>query len=279
MVSLGIYDGNALLAWTWGLLLIDGWKLFLTLHLRWDAKCTSLAPNSLDLDRMQSQMGGAAGMQTPTTGMSGMSGYSQMGPGPAPQHQGAYMGQMSSVQMRQQHLRQQQQLMALQQQQQQQQQQQVRPSLAVGGVDSCRRAGQVRWGVRDALDTHIPLPVVFLSSFLCTRPLLHSNGVGGGLPCPSVQLCPALSREFLLNHQPFVLKLGVVVHIMGQSQCHAKKLDCSLQGQVYSEGFYDQNMTVSTRSSKLKGFFWKQTLSIVLSFLYFRYHSDLCNQS
>ena len=93
---------------------------------------------------MQSQMGGAAGMQTPTTGMSGMSGYSQMGPGPAPQHQGAYMGQMSNVQMRQQHLRQQQQLMALQQQQQQQQQQQVRPSLAVGGVNSCRRAGQVR---------------------------------------------------------------------------------------------------------------------------------------
>ena len=179
MVSLGIYDGNALLAWTWGLLLIDGWKLFLTLHLCWDAKCTSLAPNSLDLDRMQSQMGGAAGMQTPTTGMSGMSGYSQMGPGPAPQHQGAYMGQMSNVQMRQQHLRQQQ-LMALQQQQQQQQQQQVRPSLAVGGVNSCRHAGQVRWGVRDALDTHIPLPILFLSSFLCTRPLLHSNGVGGG---------------------------------------------------------------------------------------------------
>ena len=187
--------GNALLAWTWGLLLIDGWKLFLTLHLCWDAKCTSLAPNSLDLDRMQSQMGGAAGMQTPTTGMSGMSGYSQMGPGPAPQHQGAYMGQMSNVQMRQQHLRQQQQLMALQQQQQQQQQQQVRPSLAVGGVNSCRHAGQVRWGIRDTLVTHIPLPVVFLSSFLCPRPLLHSNRVGG-LPWP------ALSREFLFNHQP-----------------------------------------------------------------------------
>ena len=82
-----------------------------------------------------------------------------------------------------------------------------------------------------------------------------------------------------ISFQPpaFVLRLAVVVHIMGQSQCHAKKLDCSLQGQGYSEGLYDQNMTVLTISSKLKSvFFWKQTLSIVLSFLYF---SDLCNQT
>ncbi|XP_076454432.1 mediator of RNA polymerase II transcription subunit 12-like protein [Babylonia areolata] len=70
--------------------------------------------------RMQAQMGGAPNMQTPTTGMSGMSGYSQMGSGPTPQHQGSYMGQMPNAQMRQQQLRQQQ-LMAMQQQQQQQQ--------------------------------------------------------------------------------------------------------------------------------------------------------------
>ena len=70
-------------------------------------------------------MGGGPNMQTPTTGMSGMTGYSQMGPGPTPQHQASYMGQMSNAQMRQQQqqqqLRQQQQMMALQQQQQQQQ--------------------------------------------------------------------------------------------------------------------------------------------------------------
>ncbi|KAL8595943.1 hypothetical protein ACOMHN_018255 [Nucella lapillus] len=72
--------------------------------------------------RMQPQMGVAPNMQTPTTGMSGMSGYSQMGSGPTgPQHQGSYMGQISSAQMRQQQLRQQQQMIAMQQQQQQQQ--------------------------------------------------------------------------------------------------------------------------------------------------------------
>lgn len=113
---------------------INSWKLFFyhapvlihNVHL--------IVTNSFDVDRMQSQMGGAAGMQTPTTGMSGMSGYSQMGPGPAPQHQGAYMGQMSSAQIRQQHIRQQQ-LMAMQQQQQQQQPQ-VRFGLALDEVSS-----------------------------------------------------------------------------------------------------------------------------------------------
>lgn len=130
-------------------------------------------------------MGGAAGMQTPTTGMSGMSGYSQMGPGPAPQHQGAYMGQMSNVQMRQQHLRQQQQLMALQQQQQQQQQ--VRRSLAVGGVNSCRDAGQVRGQVRGML--WIPTFLCLFSSLLFFVLILSSTvtegGWGGGLPALS----------------------------------------------------------------------------------------------
>ncbi|XP_070173165.1 mediator of RNA polymerase II transcription subunit 12-like protein isoform X2 [Littorina saxatilis] len=77
--------------------------------------------------RMPAQMGGAPSMATPTTGMSGMSGYSQMSSGPAPQHQGAYMGQMSNAQMRQQQLQQRQQMMAMQQQQQQQPQQPGQP--------------------------------------------------------------------------------------------------------------------------------------------------------
>ena len=45
--------------------------------------------------------------------------------------------------------------------------------------------------------------------------------------------------------QPFVTKLGIVVHHY-EPECHAKKIEFSLQGQGHSVGLYNQNMTVST---------------------------------
>ena len=45
--------------------------------------------------------------------------------------------------------------------------------------------------------------------------------------------------------QPFVTKLGIVVH-HHEPECHAKKMGFYLQGQ--GVGLYNQNMTVSTIS-------------------------------
>ena len=47
--------------------------------------------------------------------------------------------------------------------------------------------------------------------------------------------------------QPFVPKLGIVVH-HHELECHVKKLGFYLQGQGDSMGLYNQNMTVSTVS-------------------------------
>ena len=47
--------------------------------------------------------------------------------------------------------------------------------------------------------------------------------------------------------QPFVTKLGIVVH-HHEPECHAKKMGFYLQGQGHSVGLYNQNMTVSTIS-------------------------------
>ena len=45
--------------------------------------------------------------------------------------------------------------------------------------------------------------------------------------------------------QPFVTKLGIVVH-HHEAECHAKKMGIYLQGQGHIVGLYNQNMTVST---------------------------------
>ena len=45
--------------------------------------------------------------------------------------------------------------------------------------------------------------------------------------------------------QPFVTKLGIVVH-HHELECHAKKLGFYLQDQGHSVGLYNQNMMVST---------------------------------
>ena len=47
--------------------------------------------------------------------------------------------------------------------------------------------------------------------------------------------------------QPFVTKLGIVVH-HHEPECHAKKMGFYLQGQGHSMGLYNQNKTVSTIS-------------------------------
>ena len=47
--------------------------------------------------------------------------------------------------------------------------------------------------------------------------------------------------------QPFVPKLGIVVH-HHELECHVKKLGFYLQGQGDNMGLYNQNMTVSTVS-------------------------------
>ena len=47
--------------------------------------------------------------------------------------------------------------------------------------------------------------------------------------------------------QPFVTKLGIVVH-HHELECSAKKMGFYLQGQGQSVGLYNQNMTVSTIS-------------------------------
>ena len=44
--------------------------------------------------------------------------------------------------------------------------------------------------------------------------------------------------------QPFVTKLGIVVH-HHELECHAKKMGLYLQGQANGEGLYNQNMMVS----------------------------------
>ena len=44
--------------------------------------------------------------------------------------------------------------------------------------------------------------------------------------------------------QPFVTKLGIVVH-HHEPECHAKKMGFYLQGQGHSVGLYNQNKTVS----------------------------------
>ena len=41
--------------------------------------------------------------------------------------------------------------------------------------------------------------------------------------------------------QPFVTKLGIVVHHHGP-ECHAEKMGCYHQGQGHSVGLYNQNM-------------------------------------
>ena len=48
----------------------------------------------------------------------------------------------------------------------------------------------------------------------------------------------------------FVTKLGIVMH-HHKLECHTKRFVCYFQGQGQNKGLYDQNMTVSTISSKL----------------------------
>ena len=55
---------------------------------------------------------------------------------------------------------------------------------------------------------------------------------------------------YFLNWKQFVTKLGVVVH-HHESESHAKRLVCYLQGHGHSKGSYDRNMTVSNVSSEL----------------------------
>ena len=47
--------------------------------------------------------------------------------------------------------------------------------------------------------------------------------------------------------QPFVTKLGIVVH-HHELECHAKKMGFYLQGQGHIVGLYNQTMMVSTIS-------------------------------
>ena len=47
--------------------------------------------------------------------------------------------------------------------------------------------------------------------------------------------------------QPFVTKLGIVVH-HHEPECHVRKMGFYLQGQGHSVGLYNQNMMVPTIS-------------------------------
>ena len=64
--------------------------------------------------------------------------------------------------------------------------------------------------------------------------------------CPCFQYCP---DNISCTAQPFSTKLGMVVYYH-EVECHAEKLVYYLQCQGHSEGLYNQNMTISTTSSK-----------------------------
>ena len=57
--------------------------------------------------------------------------------------------------------------------------------------------------------------------------------------------CRFLSGWYLLNHQPFCFKLGIVMH-QYELECHAKRLICYFQGQGYCKSSHDQNVTISS---------------------------------
>ena len=86
-----------------------------------------------------------------------------------------------------------------------------------------------------------------------------NTGSGGGILeslCPSVvpSMCLIVSAQYLLNSSTFFsfffTKLGMVVHYH-DAMYHAENLVHYLQCQGYSVGLYNQNMTISTISSKV----------------------------
>ena len=71
--------------------------------------------------------------------------------------------------------------------------------------------------------------------------------------CPDdiFSMCPIVSTQYLLNRSTifFLTKLGMVMMYYYEVVCLAKKLVRYLQCQGYSEGLYNQNMTIFTLSS------------------------------
>ena len=63
----------------------------------------------------------------------------------------------------------------------------------------------------------------------------------------NVYICP---DDIFKTAKHLVTILGIVMH-HHELGCCAKRLVCYFQGQGYSKGSYDQNMTVSTISSEL----------------------------
>ena len=83
------------------------------------------------------------------------------------------------------------------------------------------------------------------STYFTFPPVTKLGGILESL-CPCVQLYP---DDIFWTAQPFITKLSMVVHHW--LECHMKEMGCYRQGQGHSEGLYNQNMTVSTISSKL----------------------------
>ena len=75
--------------------------------------------------------------------------------------------------------------------------------------------------------------------------LLHSGS-------RSQQRVKMLMFVQMISSKPpnIVSKLGIVMHHY-ESECHAKRLLCYLQGQGHCKSSYDQNMTISTVSFEL----------------------------
>ena len=71
-------------------------------------------------------------------------------------------------------------------------------------------------------------------------------------PFVVLSVCPIVSVQYLLNCSTilFYSRFGMVVYYY-EAMCHAEKLVHSLQCQGHSEGFYQQNLTIFTMSSKL----------------------------
>ena len=92
--------------------------------------------------------------------------------------------------------------------------------------------------------------VLYLYPLLCNEVWREGyNGITVSV-CLSVRVFGFCPDDIFWIAQPRLTKVCMVVNYH-ESECHAQKPVRYFQGQVHSEGLYDQNMTVSTISSRL----------------------------
>ena len=104
---------------------------------------------------------------------------------------------------------------------------------------------------------HVIITMLVDYYFYPPPPRLNRKGVGwGGIlnrcvtVCPSVFVSGLCTEDISWIAQPFVTRRCMVVQPC-EPECCPKIVGCYLQGLGHSAGWYNQNMTLSTRFSKL----------------------------